>query len=484
MAERVAIYCRLSEEDREKEGDNSQSIQNQRAMLRQYAQAHGWIVVAEWVDDDWAGTDRRRPGFRGLLQGAEHGDYDIVLCKTQSRFTRELELVEHYLHDCFPRWGVRFVSVVDHADTAVRGNKKARQINGLMNEWYLEDLSENIRAVLTSRRKRGFHIGSSALYGYQKAPNARGRLQPDPVTAPIVREIFARYAAGWNQKAIAQALNARREPSPAARKGQGTNAWRASTIGAILRNEMYCGVLVQGRYGSQSYKTRKNQIRPKELWYRVPGTHEPLISDIVWQTVQQRLQRNPHPTRTAVHSLWHGKVFCKFCDAPLRVTTTRGIRYLQCTARHADKDVCPGAFVAESAMQEAIQCALDALLEEHQQELQEMVRACTARETPEQDTEVANARARYEQSLQLLYLDRGAGKLSQETADDMIQRLQTDLKRLQEQESVRPEQTDPVQLLRKCTAQTECLPYLIERITVGRRQPGEREVPVCVQWRF
>src|SRR5699024_8514802 len=135
--------------------------------------------------------DRNRPEFQRLLADAEARKFDIVLCKTQSRFTRELELVEKYLHSLFPLWGIRFVSIVDNADTDNKGNKKSRQINGLVNEWYLEDMSENIRSVLTSRREGGFHIGAFALYGYQKDPKRKGHLIVDPEAAAVVRRVFA-----------------------------------------------------------------------------------------------------------------------------------------------------------------------------------------------------------------------------------------------------------------------------------------------------
>ena len=163
---KTAIYCRLSEEDRNKQSatEDSGSIQNQKTMLSQYAMEQGWDIYRIYSDDDYTGSDRRRPEFNRLLEDAEAHKFDIILCKTQSRFTRELELVEKYIHGLFPLWGIRFVSVVDNADTAIRGNKKSRQINGLVNEWYLEDMSENIRSVLTSRRQNGFHIGSFALY--------------------------------------------------------------------------------------------------------------------------------------------------------------------------------------------------------------------------------------------------------------------------------------------------------------------------------
>ena len=179
-AMKTAIYCRLSEEDRNKirKSDDSISIQNQKSMLIQYAIDQGWEIYDIYSDDDYTGSDRNRPQFNRLLADAQARKFDIVLCKTQSRFTRELELVEKYIHGLFPVWGIRFVSIVDNADTENKGNKKSRQINGLVNEWYLEDMSDNIRSVLTSRRENGFHIGAFAPYGYKKDPNVKGPSRP------------------------------------------------------------------------------------------------------------------------------------------------------------------------------------------------------------------------------------------------------------------------------------------------------------------
>ena len=213
---KAAIYCRLSEEDRNKqfETDDSNSIQNQKAMLLQYAMEQGWEVYNLYSDDDYTGSDRRRPEFNRLLEDAKAHRFDIVLCKTQSRFTRELELVEKYIHGLFPIWGIRFVSIVDNADTANKGNKKSRQINGLVNEWYLEDMSENIRSVLTNRRQNGFHIGAFALYGYQKDPDQKGHLIIDEEAAAVVREVFTLFSHGYGKTAIARMLNDRGIPNP------------------------------------------------------------------------------------------------------------------------------------------------------------------------------------------------------------------------------------------------------------------------------
>ena len=162
---KVALYCRLSEEDRNKvsAADDSASIQNQKSMLLQYASQQGWEVFHIYSDDDYTGSDRNRPEFQRLLADAEARKFDIVLCKTQSRFTRELELVEKYLHSLFPLWGIRFVSIVDNADTDNKGNKKSRQINGLVNEWYLVEnthepiidqaLSDQVHALISEKVK-------------------------------------------------------------------------------------------------------------------------------------------------------------------------------------------------------------------------------------------------------------------------------------------------------------------------------------------
>ena len=75
--------------------------------------------------------DSDRPDFNRMIEAARQKKFQILLCKSQSRFTRDMELVEKYIHGLFPIWGIRFIAVADNADTEVKGNKKARQINGM-----------------------------------------------------------------------------------------------------------------------------------------------------------------------------------------------------------------------------------------------------------------------------------------------------------------------------------------------------------------
>ena len=153
----VAIYCRLSDEDKNKRlaTDDSESIQNQKSMLIAYALDRGWNIYKIYSDDDYSGADRNRPDFCRMLVDCENGKIDIVLCKTQSRFSRDMEIIEKYIHGKFLEWNIRFISIVDHADTEIKGNKKQRQINGLVNEWYLEDVSENVKRTLHHKMKKG-----------------------------------------------------------------------------------------------------------------------------------------------------------------------------------------------------------------------------------------------------------------------------------------------------------------------------------------
>ena len=175
---KVAIYCRLSEEDRNKqfETDDSNSIQNQRALLTEYAHSHGWEIYEIYIDDDYSGADRSRPAFKRMLHAAEEKRFDIILCKTQSRFSRELEVVERYINRLFPQWGIRFLSLVDNADSANEDNLLLRQINGIMDEHYLAELSKNIRSVLTHRRKNGLSHRLLCALWLQKESRPKGAI--------------------------------------------------------------------------------------------------------------------------------------------------------------------------------------------------------------------------------------------------------------------------------------------------------------------
>ena len=293
-----AIYTRLSKEDEDKQQPESESIQNQKSLLISYAVERGWDIYHIYCDEDYSGADSLRPDFNKMIEAAKEKKFQIILCKSQSRFTRDMELVEKYIHGLFPIWGIRFIAVADNADTEIKGNKKARQINGLINEWYLEDLSENIRMVFDMKRRQGQYIGGFPVYGYQKDPKNKNHLIIEPEAAEVVRQIFQWALEGHGKQNIAFMLNSRGIVNPTrykAERGWSCNhpikndygLWNKTTVWRILHNEMYTGVMVQGRTKKVSYKSKTLITMPEEQWFRVEGTHEAIIDRKTFQTVQK-----------------------------------------------------------------------------------------------------------------------------------------------------------------------------------------------------
>ena len=448
---RVALYCRLSEEDRNKqfESDDSNSIQNQKAMLLQYAMEQGWDVYNIYSDDDYAGADRKRPEFNRLLADAENKKFDVILCKTQSRFTRELELVEKYIHGLFPLWGIRFVSIVDNADTANKGNKKSRQINGLVNEWYLEDMSDNIKSVLTNRRQNGFHIGAFALYGYKKDPDQKGHLIIDEEAAAVVREVFTLFSQGYGKTAIARLLNDRGIPNPTEYKRlhglrykqpktKNSTLWKYFAISNMLVNEIYIGNMVQGKYGSVSYKTKQNKPRPKSEWYIVEGTHEPIIDRELWDRVQKMVADRAKPFIVGNIGLFAKKTRCANCGYIMRSSKSHGQHFLQCANKHVAKDACIGAFISVDRLEKMVINEINRLSAEYldKDELEQNIDFCNNLQGQKKRliSEIAayNKKiAEYAKGIRDIYMDKVKGLLSESDFIDLSKDFSTEKDRLE-----------------------------------------------------
>lgn len=364
LTEIADIYVRLSSEDRDKKNvtDESESIQNQKTMLINYCIEKGWQINGIYSDEDYSGADSKRPAWNQVLRDCEDGKCSIVVCKTQSRFSRDMEMIEKYIHGKFLEWGIRFVGVVDNVDTNVKGNKKARQINGLINEWYLEDLSENIKSTLSTKRKNGEFVGSFAPYGYLVDPNNKNHLIVDEVAAPIVKRIFDMYINGLGYISIAKALNDDHIPPPCIRKkdlgykyfnGNYENrpaprtAWSYSAIYAIIRRREYTGALVQGRGEIVNYKTKKRRKKPENQWDIVENCHEPIISSETFCKAEEiRLSRGriqKFPKGGSCHALAK-KVFCGVCGNSMwkmsyQLASGR-YNYLRCKTTKTMNGVC------------------------------------------------------------------------------------------------------------------------------------------------
>ncbi|MCL2577260.1 MAG: recombinase family protein [Defluviitaleaceae bacterium] len=516
---KAALYVRLSEEDRDKKSpeNDSISIQNQKSMLLSYALEQGWYIYDFYSDDDFKGADRNRPEWQRLLADAEQKKFDAIVCKTQSRFTRELEMVEKYIHGLFPVWGIRFIGVVDNADTDNKGNKKSRQINGLVNEWYLEDMSESIKSALTTRREQGFHIGSVPLYGYIKDPDNKGKLLIDEEAAEIVREVFNLYASGYGKTYIARLLNDRGVPNPTEYKRlKGINYkvpshklgthWKYFAIANMLINEIYIGTMVQGKYGSVSYKTGVNKPRPKSKWMRAENTHEPIINRELWDRVQELVKLNAKPFGNGKTGIFAKKAKCTYCDYTMRTAKSHGYYYLKCDTRHTSTNACPGGFISVKELEQTVLNELQRLLDENLNHdevalgvrLVDNIAVRLTKLELNKSTYVKKI-AEYSKAVKDSYMDKVKGIISESefvkfsrdfTADK--ERIETLVKEIDEEIVALEHKSNATNDRRKIVEQYATINQLervmveklICHIKIGKRDRESKKVPVEIHWNF
>ena len=397
---RVILYIRLSQEDGDLEdGDVSGSIKNQLLFLLDECEKRGWVVVGIFCEEDISGVDDNRPEWLKSIRFAEVGNTEIVLCKSQSRFTRSMEMVEKYLHKCFPEWNVRFLGLVDNSDTDVVENKKSRQINGLVNEWMVEDTSKNTRATLNSMKRNGQFTGSFAPYGYFIDPNDKHHLIPDPHARQAIKIMAGMLKQGKSMQSVIEVLMRKKFLTPADYKtslgipiNRGTiiksirykveegetlqsiadkfyvtrqeikeksqlttnkvkegdiliiphkQKWTGHMIRKIVTDETQIGSLVQGKTERTSFKNKKPIPKPKEEWIIVPHCHEANLDLETFNAVNALFKENTRnrSQKNGEVPLFSKKVYCACCGKAFNKNSAHvkeGTKeYLQCRGNSA-----------------------------------------------------------------------------------------------------------------------------------------------------
>lgn len=377
---KVGIYIRLSEEDKNKKNksQDSESIKNQKSMLVKYAIEKKWEIYSIYSDDDYSGGTDQRPGFQKLIADARKLKFNIVLCKSQSRFTRNIASVEKYIHSLFPKLGITFISIVDSADSGVKKNRKSRQINALVNEWYIEELSENVKITMDHQRRQGKYVSPFTSYGYKKSPDNKHNIIIDEEAAKIVRLIYDMYLKGHGYHSIAKYLNSNGILSPTAYKQRhgskyhngnqkDKKIWTVSTIASILKKQVYCGDMVQGCREKINYKTKKTVAKPKEDWIIVKDTHAPIISRQVYQQVQDKLLLNTKKS-SKDQNIFAGKLFCGTCQHALKLASQNNRRYYRCDRYYIDTSSCKGCHIKYEQLEEAISQNLKQVFQQYYNE--------------------------------------------------------------------------------------------------------------------
>lgn len=501
-AGRAALYLRLSRDDDDR--GESQSIRNQRMLLRDYAARQGFAVVGEYVDDGWSGTRFDRPRFQDLMCDMEQHQFDVVLVKDLSRLGRDYIQIGRYLELVFPAYGVRLIAVNDGIDTA-RADTDLVPFRNVVNEMYARDTSRKIRSALQAKRKVGKFVGNFAPYGYQKDPQDKNHLLPDERAAAVVRRIFAQAAAGVRPAAIARGLNAGGEPPPAVYRClhhpgldpdnySRHKQWTSAGVSRILQDIVYLGHLAQGKTGKISFKSKKTREKQAGEWIIVRDRHEPLVSKQIFDAVQRQRAARRCDRKGAFQNLFSGLAFCADCGKAMSTVGTRkrgSAANLACGAyKLHGSSACTNHFIRYETL---YQCVLDAvrryvcLTEEECDALFERLN-CRLHLDARTD-EAGRARARLEKALERtrrlvaqLYEDRTAGRIGETNFYPLLEKFEQQTRDLQTQrdglpdgdgmDSLQQQQARLRAVIRRYADIGELTPALlfalIERIEVGQ----------------
>lgn len=379
---KIAIYIRLSKEDT-RSFDESESVTNQRDIIEEhiasFSDGDEYIIVDEYVDDGISGTtDDEREDFQRMLADIQKGRINCVIVKDLARSFRNYSDQGYYLDDYFPRYNVRFISLFHQPLDSYKEPQNMRSIavpiQGVLNENHCAETSDKVREVFDMKRRNGEHIGSFAAYGYKKDPEDKNALLIDEAAAIVVRDIFNMILDGMSKNAIVHHLNDHGILCPTLYKRECLGLkyqnpsidpskkplWCAMTVTNILKNRMYCGDMVQGRYRVKSYKVHVQEVVPEDEWYIVENTHEAIIERETFEKVQRLLYRD---TRTGPQKkqpyLFSGFLRCADCGKAMTRSKVGGTVYYYCrTYKDQSKSACTKHTLKHNRLEVAVLYAI------------------------------------------------------------------------------------------------------------------------------
>lgn len=347
----VALYERLSRED----GDNeeSESISNQREFLMNYINHNEYLVfVDEYVDDGYSGGNFDRPGWKRLMKDVKNKKIDTIITKDLSRMGRDYIQMGNYIEKIFPENDIRYIAINDDIDTVYETpGLDYLQFKLMFNDFYIKDGSKKVRKIIKSKKEQGKYTGWKGIYGYKRDPDDKHRLIVDEKVRNIVVRMFNLVCLGYSPKQIANLFSKEKIPNPStyanlirATKTKTSSLWCPRTIDELLQNPTYIGHLTQGRRKKVSYKSKKEKRVPKEEWIIVHNTHEPIIDEDTFNTVQDLMKKNKNNTHKKNTYLLKGFLRCKECGHSICVNSSKDKRRRYCVCcyyvSHSKIGVC------------------------------------------------------------------------------------------------------------------------------------------------
>ncbi len=347
----LACYLRVSDEDFDLRQnvlkDESTSISAQRRLIHSYIDSKPdlrQMKIREFLDDGYSGTNFERPAIQEIFQLVSEGKISAIIVKDMSRFGRNYIETGCYIEQVFPFIGIRFIAINDSFDSSEYvGNTPGLEMafKNVIYDYYSKDLSAKVKSIKRIQQKRGDFVAAKPPYGYIISRDGAGRhcdrhkLEVDPESAEVVKDIFRLTLSGWKPVRIAQWLNDLLIPTPAQRlhKLYGfqcggfteeqlmSGFWKPVQITKILQDETMTGATVNNRVQVKGVGSRKFKRQKPEDYVVVRDTHEAIIDrDTFLQAAA--IIRNRKTVRTENRkkneNLFYQKIYCGHCGCKLK----------------------------------------------------------------------------------------------------------------------------------------------------------------------
>ena len=242
---------------------------------------------------------------------------DKIFCWMFDCLRRLIANNYRFIEETFPESGVRFIAIGDDVDT----NRENLDLflmlpmKNIFNQYYPADCSRKTRQAFKTKALSGEFIGTNAPYSYRKSTEDNHILEIDEVTAPIVREIFEMTAyKGYGYKKIARELSKRKILTQTTyhcqREGKAYEKdpydWNLTSVRRILENSEYLGCVVNGRKKKLSFKSKRVISVAQDKWIVADNTHEPIISQRLWNDAHRRLGSHKRTSKTGSVNIFAG----------------------------------------------------------------------------------------------------------------------------------------------------------------------------------
>ena len=363
----TAIYCRLSRDD--EQAGESNSIVNQKAILKKYAKEQGFRNIQFFVDDGFSGANFNRPEWQRMITMVEADQIGVLLAKDMSRIGRNYLEVGFYTEILFPKHNVRFIAINSGVDSANQMDNDFTPFLNIINEFYVKDSSKKVKASMKQKGESGEYLTTNPPYGYMKDPeNPKTHWIVDDEAAAVVRQIFAWCMEGYGPSQIAKKLKEAKVDCPTvhwAKMGRNAPAktpddpcdWAPRTISGILERQEYLGHMVNFRTHRQSYKSKKKIENPQSEWKIFENTHDGIVDEETFYRVQELRKNKRRPARTGKSNMFSGIVRCADCGEKLYYCTSNSFESRQdhfvcSTSRKKGKDVCDTHFIRAVVLEE------------------------------------------------------------------------------------------------------------------------------------